>query len=273
MLFERGTGMGSRRRMLNPESLLGLKIPLPPLTEQQRIAGRLAALKGKIDAVRVLRGEQVREVERVAENAFDFVIPNAEFERKKIGDVATFKTGKTPPTSHPHYFDGDLDWYCPSDINNQNDCYLLGSSKKISQDALDENKATWYERETILLISIGGTIGKVGILKEPASSNQQITGIKFNDSVLPEYGCYWLKKSKAEIINRASQATLPIINQKKIAEIEIAIPSLSEQRRIVSEIKTFQTKMDALKAAQAGQLSALEGLFPGVLEKAFQGEW
>ncbi|MBK9338452.1 MAG: restriction endonuclease subunit S [Lewinellaceae bacterium] len=124
-----------------------------------------------------------------------------------------------------------------------------------------------------MLISIGGTIGKVGILKYPASSNQQITGIKFNDSVLPEYGCYWLKKSKAEIINRAAQATLPIINQKKIAEIEIAIPPLSEQRRIVSEIKAFQTKMDALKAAEAGQLSALDGLFPGVLEQAFRGEW
>ncbi|MBX2891792.1 MAG: restriction endonuclease subunit S [Saprospiraceae bacterium] len=267
-----GVTKASRNRF-KEKFFLDFEIPLPPLSEQQRIAGRLAALKGKMDAVRALRGEQVREVERIAENAFDFVIPNAEFERRKIGEVSTFKTGKTPPTSHPHYFEGDLDWYCPSDINNQKDCYLQGSSKKISQDALDDNKATWYESETILLISIGGTIGKVGILKEPASSNQQITGIKFNESVLPEYGCYWLKKSKAEIINRAAQATLPIINQKKIAEIEIAIPPLSEQRRIVAEIQAFQTKMAQLKAAQAGQLAGLEGLFPAVLEKAFRGEW
>ncbi|MBK9338451.1 MAG: restriction endonuclease subunit S [Lewinellaceae bacterium] len=98
-----GVTKASRNRF-KEQFFLNLEIPLPPLSEQQRIAGRLAALKGKIDAVRTLR-EQVREVERVAENAFDFVIPNAKFERKRL-EMGTFKTGKTPPTSHPHYFDG-----------------------------------------------------------------------------------------------------------------------------------------------------------------------
>jgi len=58
-----------------------------------------------------------------------------------------------------------------------------------------------------------------------------------------------------------------------LAEIVLKVPNLSEQRRIITEIQAFQSKMVALKAAQAGQLAALEGLFPGVLEKAFRGEW
>lgn len=267
--FESANGLKTE---IKPKKFLSFEIPLPPLPEQRRIAGRLAALKGNIDAVRRLRGEQVREVERILENAFDFVISDTGFPKKKINEVATFKTGKTPPTSHPHYFEGDLDWYCSSDINNQKDCYLLGSTKKISQAALDDNKATWYEKGTVLLISIG-TIGKVGILKEAASSNQQITGIKFDESVLPEFGYYWLKKCKLEILKRAGKATLPIINQKKIGEIEIVLPDLPTQRRIVAEIQTFQTKMEQLKAAQAEQLAGLERLFPAVLERAFRGEW
>jgi type I restriction enzyme, S subunit len=272
--FEQVKAEGSTNyAAIRPNDVLTYEIPLPPLAEQQRIAGRLAVLKGKIDAVRGLRGEQMREVERILKNAFDFVISDTGFPKKKISEVATFKTGKTPPTSHPHYFEGDLDWYCPSDINNQKDCYLQESSKKISQDALDDNKATWYEKGTVLLISIGGTIGKVGILKEAASSNQQITGIKFDESVLPEFGYYWLKKCKPEILKRAGQATLPIINQKKIGEIEIVLPDLTEQRHIVAEVQAFQTKMEQLKAAQSGQLAELEGLFPAVLERAFRGEW
>ncbi|GEM_PF-1063032 len=68
----------------------------------------------------------------------------------------------------------------------------------------------------------------------------------------------------------AARANLSMGN---ISNFQIPLPDLFEQRRIVSEIKAFQTKMEALKAAQAGQLSALEGLFPGVLEQAFRGEW
>ena len=65
---EKAFGTSGKNR-IKPSEFLLIEIPLPPLSEQQRIAGRLAALKEKIDAVRALRGEQVREVERV-ENHF-----------------------------------------------------------------------------------------------------------------------------------------------------------------------------------------------------------
>jgi restriction endonuclease S subunit len=55
----------------------------------------------------------------------------------------------------------------------------------------------------------------------------------------------------------------------RFANIEIPIPPLSEQKRVVEILE----KIDALQEIQAGQLSALEGLFPGVLEQAFRGEW
>jgi restriction endonuclease S subunit len=67
-----------------------------------------------------------------------------------------------------------------------------------------------------------------------------------------------------QVFGKINQAAQPNIGKAEMEKTKIPLPPIAEQRRIVSEIQAFQTKMDALKAAQAGQLSALEGLFPGV---------
>jgi len=55
----------------------------------------------------------------------------------------------------------------------------------------------------------------------------------------------------------------------RFAKIEIPLPPLFEQKRMIDILE----KIDTLQEIKAEQLSALEGLFPGVLEQAFRGEW
>ncbi len=98
----------------------------------------------------------------------------------KLGTViAQIQTGKTPPKANLKYYASeDINWFKPSDIGY--DKYLSEAKEKIANVAQVEKKATIYSKNTLLMIGIGGGVGRVSILKEKGSSNQQITGFSFN---------------------------------------------------------------------------------------------
>src|SRR5690606_37990958 len=93
-----------------------------------------------------------------------------------LGDIAEdIKTGKTPSTKYPEYFNGDIDWFTPGDFNEEK--YLNSSQRKISRLSLKDNQSILFEANTVLITCIGD-IGKVGITRNSCSSNQQVTGVK-----------------------------------------------------------------------------------------------
>ncbi|MBF4432803.1 restriction endonuclease subunit S, partial [Vibrio anguillarum] len=98
------------------------------------------------------------------------------------------------------------------------------------------------------LVAIGATIGKIGYLEQDASSNQQITGMKFNSAIIPRYAYYWFRFIKPEILTNASTATLPIINQKGIKALSFCAPNKQLQETIcrkIDEVSNFRNKVKA----------------------------
>jgi len=261
--------IGTSQQSILEDTFLNFEIPLPPLSEQQRIAGRLAALKGKIDAVRALRGEQVREVERVTFDVLDnFFVAG---EEKTIGQVC--EKPQYGYTASADFQNGNVRFVRITDIQNGQ---VQWQSVPYCQC---ENPTNYLLKEDdILFARTGGTIGKSFLVKsvpEAAVFASYLIRLRVKEKVLPEY-LYLFFQSKSywqQITNSKSGTGQPNLNGSKLAEIVLKVPAIPEQRRIVSEIKAFQTKMEALKSAQAEQLSALEGLFPGLLEQAFRGEW
>jgi type I restriction enzyme S subunit len=195
---------------------------------------------------------------------------NAKFLRKPIGEVSFMSTGTTPPSDRDDYFGGGMQWYTPGDLSFKKE--LGRSSRTISDLAIAERKARVFEPGTILLVAIGGSLGKVGLARERCSSNQQITGIRFSPNILPDYGWWWIRSLSTDLMNAAPQATLPIINQEKIGKFEITIPPFDEQRRIVAYLDALQSKVDALKHLQEETAKELDVLLPSILDKAFKGE-
>jgi len=141
------------------------------------------------------------------------------------------KTGKTPPTTVQEYFDGDLDWFTPGDFNGSK--YLSSSTRKISQKALDDKKASLFPKDSILLNCIGD-IGKVGIIKAEASSNQQITCLKPKSTLDVNYLYYWIVKNKPALENLSNSAVVPILNNKQLGSVQIPLPPLPTQKKIAA---------------------------------------
>lgn len=166
------------------------------------------------------------------------------FSRHYLGDapykqlskyVKEIKTGKTPSKKIKRYWDKEeYPWFRPEDIGF--DIYLEDSSAKISSLALKEKQATIHKAGTLLITAIGD-IGRLGILKKEASSNQQITGILFKEEMLPEYAYFSLMAINNIICEKSSSTTLSILNQKKILAIELKAPNIEIQGEFVRFLK------------------------------------
>ncbi len=185
--------------------------------------------------------------------------------------IEQIQTGTTPPTKQPEFYEnGDINWFAPSDFGDHD--ILSDSNKKLSQKAFDAGKARKFDAGTIMLVAIGATIGKIGYLEQDASSNQQITGMKFNSDIIPRYAYYWFRFIKPEILANASTATLPIINQKGIKALSFCAPNKQLQETICKKIDEVSNFRNIVKAELIEKVELMRSLKASILDSAFKGE-
>jgi type I restriction enzyme S subunit len=264
--FEQVKAEGSTNyAAIRPSHVLTYEIPLPPLSEQQRIAGRLAALKGKIDAVRVLRGEQEKEMKGLLLMQYQRIIEGAEW--KPLKEVAPLMRRKVDLQPNTVY----------SEIGVRSFGKGIFEKPSFNSDELSWEKPNWIKEGDLLMSNIKaweGAVaavgkehdGKVGSHRYLSfAPHPEISSAKF----LAFYFLTEVGNLKLSETSPGSADRNRTLNTKIILNTLVPVPDLELQK----EFLQLQTKMEALKSAQVGQLSALEGLFPGVLEQAFRGEW
>ena len=163
-----------------------------------------------------------------------------EFVDYTIGELSLrVRTGKTPPTKNPLYFSGNINWLTPPDLKGQK--IINESERKISELALEENKAFLFEPDTILISTIGD-IGKACIIDKPSASNQQLTGIVVDKNIIsPELFYYWILRSKSLLNNKANKAIISILGNKLLKKIKVSFPkNHEEQFKIVAKLNKIQ---------------------------------
>lgn len=248
------------------------EIPVPSLNEQRLIATRIEELTRRAEEVQRLRQEAMEKVSIVMHAVIQSILGNSvDFVQTPIGNICSMKTGKTPPTKQIKYFDGDVLFVCPSDLGKS--LKISKSERHLTKKAVADGKANLFKTGTVLLVGIGSTVGKVGIAECDLCTNQQITGIVFNDSVLPEYAVWYLSTQRDVIRNAAAGGGVPIINQQGISQLVIWHPnSIDTQRAIVRKLDVLQEKLDELTAEQNSVDEELAAFQSALLAKAFLGE-
>jgi type I restriction enzyme S subunit len=247
-----------------------MEIPLPPIEEQRRIVVRIEQMAAKVAEARALRGQALAERDALMRSALNQIRFQMRTKTLPIAACSTMSTGTTPPSERSDYYGGPIQWFTPGDLGHRKE--LERSSRTLSDAAVTERKARIFSPGTVLLVAIGASLGKVGLTRKACSANQQITGIRFCEEILPDYGYWWLRGLSDDFMAAAPHATLPIINQERIGVFEIAIPPRSEQRQIVAHLDDLQEKADALEAVQNETCAELDALIPSILDKAFRGE-
>ena len=173
----------------------------------------------------------------------------------RLGDVGKVITGNTPQTSDSqNYASNDICFVKPSDIVDGTVTYLEDSEFYISEHA--RAKARVLPPKSVLVTCIG-IIGKVAINNVVCAFNQQINAIIPDKSkALAEYLAYAVQYKQAEMKAIANAPVVPILNKTQFSDIEINLPSLTEQEEIVEKLNAI-SRLIALRKEQLAKLDRL----------------
>lgn len=249
------TGSGGQRRV-PPHFLRNLRIPLPPLPEQRRIAAILD--KGII--LQELTLKRKERTNSLLNQVFIKWFPKNQHLSAPLASLGTVTTGKTPPTNDATSFGGPIPFTTPGDLLEKT------PARWLSEDGAQKSRVV--RSGSALVCCIGATIGKVGIARQPTAFNQQINAVEWGDSIDDAYGYFALRARSRHIAALGESTTMPILNKGQFSKLTIPVPPISKQRKFREFFDTWEKQQTSHEA----QLQTLEALARSLPSRAFRGE-
>ena len=149
----------------------------------------------------------------------------------KLGDICEIVSGSTPKTNIEEYWDGNIKWITPAEIND--DTYIITDSvRKITELGVQKTGLSSLPEGAVILSS-RAPIGKVAIAGCEMYCNQGFKNLICSDKIYNKY-LYWFLKGKTAFLNSLGRgATFKEISKSIISEIEINVPDIEYQKEAV----------------------------------------
>ena len=172
----------------------------------------------------------------------------------KLGEVCTIVSGSTPKTSVTSYWDGNIKWITPAELN-EDTFYIMDSVRHITEEGKEKNGLSYLPTGTVILSS-RAPIGKTAIAGCKMCCNQGFKNLICSDAVYNEY-LYFFLKSKTDYLNSLGRgATFKEISKSIVESIEIPLPEVNQQKEIAEKFK----KLEQLISLRKQQLAKLDEL-------------
>ena len=295
--FLESEATGTTFKEISKSKLREIQIPLPPLAEQKHIVSKIESIFAQIDETRtrleVASGMLNKLRSSVLRQAFEGKLvpqdPNDEpveailkrirrasekelvFERDNlpkgwikttIDNVCLIILGRSPPSSTYNqdkvglpFFQGKADFgtFHPT---TRNWC---------------TNPETFAEKNDIL-ISVRAPVGPTNISLEKCCIGRGLAAVRSLDGVIFSYVFYHLRFLENYIATKGTGTTFKAIRGAQLRSITLSIPSLNEQKHIVSKIESIFTRIDAVERYIESTLRLLDLLKSSTLKQAFEGK-
>ena len=191
------------------------------------------------------------------------------WEWQKLGDIGTWQSGATPSRLNKDYYGGDIPWLKTGDLN---DGFIYEIPETITQKALEETSVKLNPAGSVLIAMYGATIGKVGILTFPATTNQACCACVNYQGIEQMYLFYFLLSHKEEFLLLGGGGAQPNISKEKIVDTFIPIPPFLEQKRIVDAIEQWFALIDTLETAKEDLQTSIVQAKSKILNHAIHGK-
>jgi len=282
---------GTAQQQITRTNLTKIPVAIPPIDEQQRIVEILEEIFSKIEIIlarqRNIRSKAARFRRSLLHAAFTGVLTGhdssaaaipSNWSNVELGKIGRWITGSTPFTDNLENFGGATPFITPGDISDKG---VLGEARRtLSEKGLSLVRKV--NPPSILLVSIGATLGKVTLANQIVATNQQINSLEPNmELIIPRY-LELLLSSQAmqeQLWKTSTSTTVPIINKRKLESLNIDLPPKIEQEVIVSiveeqlsHLEKSLINVDEIERKSAAlKRSLLHSAFTGELTKEWRG--
>jgi|GEM_PF-488218 len=263
---------------IKTDKLFQLEIPLPPLSEQRRIAGILKEQMAAVERARAAARARLEAVKALPAAFLRQFFPQPAqplppgWRWVKLGEVADVVNG----FGFSEVYQGRRDLPYPfikvSDMNSPGaEVVINEAANTVDEAILSALGARCYPAGTIVFPKVGGALltNKRRILGREASFDNNIMGVVPRNAD-GEFVFFWF--SSVDLAAHANTQALPSIRQSLVASLEIPLPPLPEQRRIAGILKEQMAAVERARAAAEAELEAIEALPAALLRRAFSGE-
>ena len=274
---------GDNSPSINNKHIATWLYPIPPLAEQERIVagiGKWFALidqieQGKVDLQTAIKqtkskildlaihgklvpqdpsdepaSELLKRINPKAEITCDnghyqnlpFEVPQ-KWSWTTLGKIGKWQSGSTPSRLNKDYYNGDIPWLKTGDLN---DGYITHIPEYITEKALNETSVKLNPSGSVLIAMYGATIGKIGILTYPATTNQACCACETFNGIDKEFLFFFLLSHRDEFIKMGGGGAQPNISKEKIINTYIPLPPFAEQKRIVNAIRKAFVQLDTI---------------------------
>jgi len=268
---------------LKRELLLSLQIPLPPFAEQQYIVKEIERWFKLIDKIEqdklnlqtvikqvkikildlAIHGKLVQQdpndepaselLKRINQKA-EITCDNAHYTQlpfeipqnwswTTLGKIGKWQSGSTPNRLNKDYYNGNIPWLKTGDLN---DGYITHIPEYITEKALNETSVKLNPTGSVLIAMYGATIGKIGILTFPATTNQACCACEVFKGIDREFIFLFLLSHREEFIKMGGGGAQPNISKEKIINTYIPLPPFTEQQRIINAVNKIFAQLDTI---------------------------
>ena len=153
----------------------------------------------------------------------------------KLGEICEIVSGSTPKTGIAEYWDGNLKWITPAEIDDES--YIItDSARKLTELGVKKTGLSSFPSGTVILSS-RAPIGKVAIAGCEMYCNQGFKNLICSDRINNRY-LYWFLKGNTAYLNSLGRgATFKEISKKIVSDIEINVPEISQQLAAVDALE------------------------------------
>lgn len=274
-------GGGGAQPNISKEKIITTLMPLPPLQEQKRIVDSIGHWFSLVNSVEESKENLQEVIKQTKSKILDLAIhgklvpqdptdepatellkrinPKAEITcdnpqygklpngwcETLLGNIGTWQSGATPSRLRKEYYGGSIPWLKTGDLN---DGIVQSIPECITERALEETSVKLNPAGSILIAMYGATIGRIGILSKPATTNQACCACV---DYLPEkkFLFYFLLANRENFIAMGGGGAQPNISKEKIIHTHIPLPPQQEQHRIVAKIEELFTQLDKIEAS------------------------
>ena len=269
------------QQRVNKAIFTELEVPLPSVAEQKKIVSEIKRWFTLIDIIEQDKSNLQETIKQAKSKILDLAIhgklvpqdptdepasemlkrinPKAEITcdnpqygklpngwcETTLGSIGKWQSGTTPSRLCKDYYGGNIPWLKTGDLN---DGIIQSIPEYITEKALEETSVKLNPKGSILLAMYGATIGKIGILSIPATTNQACCAcVDYHMDKM--FLFYSLLANRENFVAMGGGGAQPNISKEKITHTNISLPPINEQHRIVAKIEELFAQLDNIASS------------------------